>query len=414
MSYPKRLSLLDSQLKQGRLRKHFVQGSSLSFGGGGSGLEVALVGNEYEAISAAADKLAAALKEQVTAIDSVRIQFDTSQPELSFNINRERAQDLGVPLDAISQTLRVMVDKYDVIDLNIEDQAVPVMVGSAGDAINDPDDLLNIFVINAQGELIPLSSLISVKERGVAAELDRHAQRRAIELDIGVKPGTPIGNLLSQTRNIANNTLPPNVNILFLGEAATLDETSYDVALTFFIAIAVVFLVLAAQFESLSTDLIVMLTVPYGLASAVFALMLTGQSINLYSQIGLIMLIGLMTKNAILLVEFMDQMRDEGRSVHDAIMEGVKVRLRPVTMTVMSTILGSLPLILSLGAGAEARNAIGWVIFGGLGLSTLFTLYLTPLIYSLIAPHVKPRSHAGQKLAEQWQAGEQKGLIRDT
>tara|TARA_B100001750_G_scaffold241145_1_gene252080 strand:- start:4807 stop:5262 length:456 start_codon:yes stop_codon:yes gene_type:complete len=141
--------------------------------------------------------------------------------------------------------------------------------------------------------------------------------------------------------------------------------------------------------------------VPFGLAAAVFALLLTGQSLNLYSQIGLVMLIGLMTKNAILLVEFMDQLRDEGKDVGDAIIEAVKIRLRPVIMTVLSTVLGALPLVISTGAGSEARAAIGWVIFGGLGISTLFTLYFAPLAYSMIAPFTKPRASAGQELNKQ-------------
>jgi multidrug efflux pump subunit AcrB len=173
------------------------------------------------------------------------------------------------------------------------------------------------------------------------------------------------------------------------------------------IALSVVFLVLAAQFESIGSAVIVIFTVPFGLAAAVFALLLTGQTLNLYSQIGLVMLIGLMTKNAILLVEFMDQMRDEGKDVHAAILEAARIRLRPVVMTVLSTVLGALPLVLSSGPGAEARSAIGWVVFGGLGLSTIFTLYVAPLGYALVAPHLKPRAAAGQELEAQLARAEQ-------
>ena len=383
------------------------QGSSLNVRGGGSGLELALLGNEYEEIAAAADDLAIALQDRIEAINDVRVQFDTSQPEMSFNIDREKANDLNVPMERISQTLRVMVDRYDVIDLSVEDQAVPVMLGPARGAINDAGDLLNIFVTNTNDELVPLSALINVEERGVAAELDRHAQRRAIELDLGVEPSAPLGNIINEVRAVADEVLPSGINVLFLGEAATLEETNYEVALTFLIALTVVFLVLTAQFESLGSAVIVIFTVPFGLAAAVFALLLTGQSLNLYSQIGLVMLIGLMTKNAILLVEFMDQQRDKGKSVPDAIMEGVRVRLRPVVMTVLSTVLGALPLVLSEGPGAEARSAIGWVIFGGLGLSTIFTLYLAPLGYSLIAPHLKARASAGQELERQLRKAEE-------
>lgn len=388
-----------------------IQSSSLSFRGAGAGLELALLGNNYDDLSDAADLLSEALQDQIAEINDVRIQFDTSQPEMSFNIDREKANDLNVPLDRISQTLRVMVDEYDVIDLSVEDQAVPVMMGPAKGTINDAGDLLNIFVTNTDNELVPLSALLTVDEQGVAAELDRYAQRRAIELDIGVDTGVPLGDIINRVRSVSDEVLPNGILVEFLGEAATLQESNYEVAITFVIALLVVFLVLAAQFESLGSAVIVIFTVPFGLAAAIFALLMTGQSLNIYSQIGLVMLIGLMTKNAILLVEFMDQMRDEGKSVNEAIMEGVQVRLRPVMMTVLSTVLGSLPLILSEGPGAEARNAIGWVVFGGLGLSTIFTLYLAPLGYSLIAPHMKPRAHAGQELEKQLRDAEQAGEV---
>lgn len=389
------------------------QSSGLQVRGSGGGLEIALLGNDYEAIYEAANAFAATLQERIPEIEDVRVQFDTSQPELAFAIDRERAADLGVPMERIATTLRVMVDRYDLLDLSVEDQAVPVMLSPARGAIEDPDDLLNIFVTNEDGALVPLAAMMSVKERGVAAELDRHAQRRAIDLDIGIPPGTAPGEMLERIQTLAEETLPSGISLLLLGEAATLEEASYDTALTFAMALAVVFLVLAAQFESVGSAVIVMFTVPFGLAAAVFALLLTGQTLNLYSQIGLVMLVGLMSKNAILLVEFMDQMRDEGRSVHDAVMEGVRVRLRPVLMTVLSTVLGSLPLIFGSGPGAEARHAIGWVIAGGLGLSTLFTLYLAPLGYALIAPWLRPRAHAGKALAEQLARAEEEGLAQE-
>jgi multidrug efflux pump subunit AcrB len=167
------------------------------------------------------------------------------------------------------------------------------------------------------------------------------------------------------------------------------------------LAFFIVLLVLAAQFESINSALVVMLTVPFGLAAAIFALYITGTSINIYSQIGLVMLIGLLAKNSILLVEFADQLRDRGYGVKEAILEAGSVRLRPIMMTLISTLLGGLPLILSTGAGAEARNAIGWVVFGGLGLAVVFTLYLTPVIYLGLARFSKPRADEAEKLAKE-------------
>lgn len=389
-----------------------AQGSSFGGGGGnGAGLEIALLGNNYDDLAEQADNLGQTLQDRIPQINDVRVQFDTSQPEILFNIDREKASDLGVPMDRISQTLRVMVDRFDVIDLSVDDQSVPIMMGPARGTIENTDDLLNVFVTNIDNQLVPLSALITTEERGVAAELNRQAQRRAIEIDIGVAPGAPLGEMVTSIRTISDEVLPAGTNIIFLGDAATLQETNYEIALTFLIALTVVFLVLAAQFESMGSALIVIFTVPFGLAAAVFALLLTGQSLNLYSQIGLVMLVGLMTKNAILLVEFMDQLRDEGKTVNEAIIEAVQIRLRPVVMTVLSTVLGALPLVLSSGAGSEARAAIGWVIFGGLGLSTIFTLYLAPLGYSLIAPFTKPRASAGLELERQLKAAERKANL---
>ncbi len=388
--------------------------NSLGIRGAGSGLNIALTGNNYNEILKVAEKFKLELEARMPILDDVRIQFNTSQPELSFNINRDRVNDLDIPLEAISQTLRVMVDRYDVVDLNIADEAVPIMLGSVQGAADDPGDLLNIFIPSRDRELVPLTTLVDIKEAGVAAQLDRHAQRRAIELDINFPPGNSLGDIVAQVREIAYETLPSNIGILFRGEAATLNENNYEAAATFLIAILVVFLVLAAQFESIASALIVIFTVPFGLAAAVFALSMSNQTLNVYSQIGLVMLVGLMTKNAILLVEFMDQLRDQGRSVNDAIYEGIQVRLRPVMMTVLSTVLGSLPLILSEGPGAEARAAIGWVVFGGLGLSSLFTLYLTPLGYSIIAPWVKPRSHAGKQLESELERAQLQGAFNET
>lgn len=378
-----------------------IQGNSLNIRGGGEGLKIALLGNDYTALHDAAIKFADVLKSRVPVIERVRIQFDTSQPELSFSIDRDKANDLNVSITRLTDTLRVMVDSLELLDISMDDQAVPLQISAAQGHIGQPMDLLNLSVPSETGELIPLSALVTVSERGVAAELDRHAQRRAIEMDLDIPPGSSLSDAADAVRAMANETLTPATSLIFLGEAATLQASSYDTLLTFILALLVVFLVLAAQFESIGSAFIVMFTVPFGLAAAIFALLLSGQSLNLYSQIGLVMLVGLMTKNAILLIEFMDQLRDQGYDIAEAIHEAVQLRLRPVIMTVLSTVLGALPLVLSDGPGAEARNAIGWVIVGGLGLSTLMTLFLAPLGYALLAPWTKPRSHQTDVLLAQ-------------
>jgi HAE1 family hydrophobic/amphiphilic exporter-1 len=196
--------------------------------------------------------------------------------------------------------------------------------------------------------------------------------------------------------------------VIPLAEAATLDETSSAMVLTFGFAIVVVLLVLAAQFESFVSAAIVMATVPIGLACAVFALLATGTSLNIYSQIGLVLLVGIMAKNGILIVEFANQLRDTGASVREAIERGACMRLRPVMMTMTSTVLGGVPLVLSAGAGAEARIALGWVIVGGLGLATLATLYLTPVAYLMLARLSRPRAAEEAALVEELRAAERR------
>ncbi len=367
-------------------------GNSLNLRGRGDGIRVALLGNDYDEIFDAAKALSAAVEEQSANLTSPRIAFDPTQPQLSVSIDRRRAADLGVDLPSLAATLRAMIDGDEIVDLNIDDEAVPIVLESAGGEINDPTDLVNLHVSTATGTMLPLSSIVSLQEEGVATELNRHAQRRAIEIGIVRSESVPLQSAVDELRSIADGVLPDEVSMIFLGEAATLEETSNEIALTYMIALIVVFLVLCAQFEGFTSPLVITLIVPFGVAAAVFALLLTGTSLNVYSQIGLVLLIGLMAKNSVLLVEFADQLRDKGMDVKSAIAEGAAKRLRPVMMTVISTILGVLPLVLSSGAGAEARSAIGWVVFGGLGIAAFFTLYLTPALYLLLAPLSKRRA----------------------
>ncbi|MEX1032772.1 MAG: efflux RND transporter permease subunit [Cellvibrionaceae bacterium] len=388
-------------------RVNVGSGNSLNLRGADSGgIEIALLGNDYQEIFEAAQALARAIEDTSSNLSRPEISYDPSQPQLSVQVDRRRAADLGVELDSLAATLRAMIDGDEIVDLNVDDEIVPILLESSSGEINDPSDLVNLYVSARDGKLLPLSSLVTLKEEGVAAELERHGQRRAIEVDIEIPPGYPLQSAVDEVRAIAEETLPANVSMLLLGEAAALQETSREVAITYGIALLVVFLVLSAQFEGFTSALIVTLIVPFGIAAAIFALFLSGTSVNIYSQIGLVMLIGLMAKNGILLVEFADQLRDRGYDVLSAIQNGASVRLRPVSMTMISTILGGLPLILSSGAGAEARSSIGWVIFGGLGMAALFTLYLTPALYVLIARFSSARAAETKRLTEELQHAE--------
>jgi len=376
-------------------------GNSLNLRRSGGGVEVALVGNDYDTIYAAAKTFAAAIEDRLDSVAQPRLSYDPTQPQLSVDIDRRRAADLGIDLDSLGATMRAMIDGDELVDLNVEDEAVPILLESSSGEINDPSDLINLYVSTDSGDLVPLSSIVTLTEEGVAAELDRQAQRRAIEVDLALSSSATLDEAVVDLKILADDVLPADVSMILLGEAATLEETSREVAFTYAIALAVIFLVLAAQFEGFSSAIVVTLIVPFGIAAAIVALVLTGTSLNIYSQIGLVLLIGLMAKNSVLLVEFADQLRDQGKDLREAVEKGAAVRLRPVAMTMVSTVLGGLPLILSSGAGAEARSSIGWVVFGGLGLAAVFTLYLTPALYILIARYSAARAHEAERLEQE-------------
>ena len=374
-------------------------GNSLNLrGASGGGIQLALLGTDYDQIYAAARAYADAIRERLTSVSRPRISYDPSQPQLSVHIDRQRASDLDIPLEQVSQTLRAMVDGFRVVDLNANDESVPIILEAGNDKIDDPSDLVNLYVRTNTNKLVPLSSVVTLDEHGVAGQLDRRAQRRAIQIDAEIAPGIALQTALDDMLALANEVLPPGISVITQGEAATLDETTRDTLITYGFALLIVFLVLVAQFESLASAIVIMTIVPFGLAAAVFALYLTGTSLNIYSQVGLVMLIGLIAKNGILLVEFADQLRDEGLLVKDAIAQAAHTRLRPIAMTLVSTVLGALPLILATGPGAEARMAVGWVVFGGLGMAAVFTLYLTPIIYLGVARFAKPRAAARLRL----------------
>ena len=368
------------------------------------GIQFVLLGNDYEEIYAAARVYADAIRERLTSVQSPRIDYTPTQAQIAIRIDRERLADLNVSINELAQTLRVMVDGVRVIDLNGRDQSIPVVLKAGQNQIQGPNDLVNLFVRSQEGQLIPLASLVTVVEEGVPDELRRLYQRRSISIDMQTVEGVDLQTAVDDLTALANEVVPSSISVVPEGEAARLGESQRDSFYAYGLALLIVFLVLVAQFESLTSSLVIMTIVPFGLAAAIFALFITGNSLNVYSQVGLVMLIGLIAKNGILLVEFADQRRDAGASVRDAIEDAANIRLRPIAMTLISTVLGALPLILSSGPGSEAREAVGWVVFGGLGLTAIFTLFLTPVIYLALARFSKPRADARLTLARELDA----------
>ncbi len=379
------------------IRAFAIQPNSLGIRGAGRGLSFAITGDNYEQLAEVSERLVARMQEN-PAMGQVRLEYETTQPQLFVQIDRERASDLGVDITGLGDALRAVLNGRSIGSVFIDDTSFDVQLLSTSDPVDDPGDLENIFVQASNGQMIPMSSFVTLQERAVAPELDREGQNRSVEIAASLSDELSLGDALAEVEQLAEGILAEENRIVPLAEAATLNETNAGLFLTFGFAIMVVFLVLSAQFESFVSAVVVMITVPIGLACAIFALAFTGLSLNVYSQIGLVMLIGIMAKNGILIVEFANQLRDKGQTVYTAILDACTIRLRPVMMTMVSTVFGGVPLILSTGAGAEAREALGWVIVGGLGLATVSTLYLTPVAYLLLARFSKPRAEEEARL----------------
>ena len=371
--------------------------NSLGIRGGGQGLQFALTGNDYDVLSSAATKLSAAM-EKDPAFGRIQVNYDTTQPQLSIKIDRQRATDLGIPVDQISSALNILLSGKNLGNYYIGDNAIEILATLPDGLIQDASALDNMQLRTRDGKMVPLSTLVSFSESAVAPSLPRQDQRRAVPMGATLADGVDLRKAMTELQTIAAATLPANVGITYTGDAKELNSATSGVIQTFVFALVVVLLVLAAQFESFTSAFILVATVPFGLAAAVFAMLVTGTSINIYSEIGLVMLVGLMSKNGILIVEFANQLRETGQSVRDAIHNASLIRLRPVVMTMLATVLGGLPLILRGGAGSEARHALGWVIVGGLGIATLSTLFLTPSVYLLLARFSKPRGHEAERL----------------
>ena len=388
------------------LRAFAIQPNSLGIRGAGNGLQFAFVGNSYDELAEVGQQMVERL-EQDPRFNQIRLSYETTQPQISVQIDRARASDLGVNIDGLAEALQALLDGREVAQVFIEDRSFPVKLLSTNNPINDPTDLESIYLKAGDGRIVPMSTIATLTEKAVAPDLRRESQMRSVSITAGLSPAFALGDAWAEAVVMAEPLMPGGVRIIPLAEAATLDQSSNDMLMTFGIAIIVVLLVLSAQFESFVSAFIIISTVPLGLACAIFAMAMTGGSLNVYSQIGLVLLVGVMAKNGILIVEFANQLRNTGMDIRSAIEEASNIRLRPVLMTMISTVLGSVPLLLAFGAGAEARVALGWVIVGGLGLAMIATLFLTPVAYLLLARFATPSAEEERRLdVELREAGE--------
>jgi multidrug efflux pump len=352
---------------------------------------VVMTQEEYPALARMVERLTEEARKSptMTNIDS---DLRLNQPELRVAVNREKLGDLGVPVETVGRTLETMLGGRVVTRFKQGGEQYDVIVQVAPDDRNTPNDISDIFVRSRSGEMVPLSNLTSLKE-GVAPKNLNHFNRlRSATINAEIAPGASLGEALTAMSAAAQAVLP-KVQTDLAGQSREFAEGASTLLLTFSLALAFIYLVLAAQFESFVDPFVIMLTVPLSIAGALIALWITGNSLNVFSKIGLITLVGLITKHGILIVEFANQLQEQGRDVKEAVIEAAVLRLRPILMTTGATVLGAVPLAIASGAGAESRQQIGWVIVGGMTLGTLLTLFVVPAFYTIFA-----RGHSAKNL----------------
>jgi multidrug efflux pump len=342
-----------------------------------------IAGTSYESLAAARDRIIAAARDN-PGIVNLDADYKETKPQLRIEVDIARAGDLGVSVNAVSQALQSLLGSRRVTTYVDRGEEYRVVVQAEAADRATPDNLATIQVRGRDGNLVPLANLVRVSEFAGARDLGRFNKLRAITLSGGLAPGYTMGEALDFLEAQASQS-PEILAVGYRGESQAFKETGGSIVIVFLLTIVLVYLVLAAQFESFVHPATIITTVPLAVAGGVIGLAAMGMALNLYSQIGIVMLVGLAAKNGILIVEFANQLRDEGAEIVDAVRRAAARRLRPILMTSIATVMGAVPLILTGGAGAAARSAIGVVIVFGVALATLITLVLIPILYARLA-----------------------------
>jgi multidrug efflux pump len=349
----------------------------------------------YAELDKAVEALMAKVREYPGLVNA-DTDLKLNKPQLKVDINRDKAAQMGVGVDTIGRTLETLLggrevtrfkqagEQYNVVvQLDPAARATPQNL-TALYVRGDGGSLTALYVRGQGGSLTPLSNLVAVTETVAPKELNHFNRQRAAIISANIAPGYTLGEALAFMDQAAKETLPPGTRTTLDGQSREFGESGQTLLITFALALVIIYLVLAAQFESFVAPFIILLTVPLAATGALLALKLTGATLNVYSQIGLVMLVGLITKHGILIVEFANQLRARGRHKVEAVIEAASLRLRPILMTTAAMVLGAVPLAIATGAGAESRSPIGWVIVGGLLLGTLLTLFVIPVAYTLL------------------------------
>lgn len=322
---------------------------------------------------------------------NVDTDLKLNQPQVDIKIDRNKAGILGIPIDAIGDSINMALGEPTINRFSILGRSYNVIPQVEEEYRNRPETLNLLQLRTADGALVPLSNFVTMKETLQPQSLNHFQQLRSAKLTASLAPGYTLGEALKYLGKATTKVVPKSMNIDYGGESRQFIQTGNTMAITFGFALIFIFLVLAAQFESFRDPLIVLVSVPLSTMGALLALKLTGSTLNIYSEIGLVTLIGLISKHGILMVEFANQLQQQGRSIKDAIVEAASIRLRPVLMTTGAMILGSLPLALASGAGAISRRQMGWAIIGGMLIGTIFTLYIVPTMYTYLATKKKSK-----------------------
>jgi len=374
-------------------------------GGGGNSIELVVTGSDYSEIFQWLQPILAAAQEN-PGFSRPRLNYEPNSPRLLVEVDPQRAAALGVSSQEIGRTLETMFGSRRATTYLRGGQEYDVILQTEREDRSSLTDLNTLYVGTGGGALVPLSSVVSTETTGATPDRRRVDRQRAITLQADLNPGTTIADAVAFMEEQVAQQPQGIVNIQYGGAARDQQEAGGAVLAAFGLALLLVFLVLAAQFESWITPAVIMLTVPLAAAGGLFGLLMAGSSLNIYSQIGLIILIGVAAKNGILIVEFANQLRDQGRSIKEAIVESSALRLRPIIMTSIATAFGALPLMLWQGAGAGSRQTIGVVIFTGAMFATLLTLFVVPVIYGALARFTRSPEYTARKI-EEWEAQEQ-------
>jgi multidrug efflux pump len=351
-------------------------------------IQFVIGGGTYEELAEWRDILLRKIEQDNPGLLGIDYDYKETKPQLKVNIDYERSAELGVTVENIGRTLETMLGSRRVTTYTEAGEEYDVILEGARKDQQTPSDLSHLYVrSDRSGKLIQLANLVTLDEVADSVSLNRYNRMRAITIEANLDEGLALGRALKYLEELADQHLPEQVIIDYKGASRDYKSAGKSVVFVMLLGVVVVYLVLCAQFESWIHPLVIMLTVPLAMAGALLGLYLTDQTLNIYSQIGLIMLVGLAAKNGILIVEFANQLRDTGQTFTKALLEAAQVRFRPILMTGITTAAGSLPLLLSSGAGAETRVVIGTVILAGVTASTLFTLYIVPVAYQLLARH---------------------------